>query len=208
MPVHRREDWTRSWGRGGGGRERWTRRVEKGEREKNKKGRKVDVSSVRKRLIRRDRGSLRCERLLHSESIRHTHTGLLYICMKRGAQNYRRVLATNTLFLPFFFPSPSLPPFSRPKRSRNRRKSEVSVRFPDHDRSSRSARLGIIGDRLCLEMLQKPWWDKVYSILSVWSIEERKRSVPKSSDYSFIFEDLKCGVGILLEYPALLGIII
>lgn len=69
-----------------------------------------------------------------------------------------------------------------------------TVRLPDLDRSSRSARLGIIGDRLCLEMLQKPWWDKVYSILSVWSIEERKRSVPKSSDYSFIFEDLsvKC----------------
>lgn len=28
-----------------------------------------------------------------------------------------------------------------------------TVRLPDLDRSSRSARLGIIGDRLCLEML-------------------------------------------------------
>lgn len=69
-----------------GERWKWTRGGrEERRKKKNKKGRKVDVSSVRKRLIRRDRGSLRCERLLHSKSIRHTHTGLLYICMKRGA---------------------------------------------------------------------------------------------------------------------------
>lgn len=95
-----------------GERWKWTRGGrEERRKKKNKKGRKVDVSSVRKRLIRRDRGSLRCERLLHSKSIRHTHTGLLYICMKRGAQNYRRILATCSSVLSFF---PSFPPlFSR-----------------------------------------------------------------------------------------------
>lgn len=49
-----------------------------------KKRRKVDVSSVRKRLIRRDRGSLRCERLLHSNQYDTRTPSGFCICITRG----------------------------------------------------------------------------------------------------------------------------
>lgn len=68
---------------------------ERSGQEGEKKGRKVDVSSIRKRLIRRDRGSLRCERLLHSNQY-DTRTPGFYICMKRGTTHYRRIPATKS----------------------------------------------------------------------------------------------------------------
>lgn len=68
---------------------------ERSGQEGEKKGRKVDVSSIRKCLIRRDRGSLRCERLLHSNQY-DTRTPGFYICMKRGTTHYRRIPATKS----------------------------------------------------------------------------------------------------------------
>lgn len=102
--------------------------------ERKKKGRKVDVSSVRKRLIRRDRGSLRCERLLHSNQY-DTRTPGFYICMKRGTLHYCRIpavyekLSMNRAFLfclPLSFPPRSLV-LCRSKRGR---KTGFSIENP------------------------------------------------------------------------------
>ena len=83
----------------------------------------------------------------------HAHRASIYLYETRRIE----LSSSHEHFIPPFFLSLSFPPAILAAQgvaeSAKIRGFGSTVRLPDLDRSSRSARLEIIGDRLCLEML-------------------------------------------------------
>lgn len=126
------------------------------------------------------------------ESIRHTHTGLLYICMKRGIivesclliRSPVHPLSSSPLFFPLLF--------SRGRRGCERYRFNADFR--------RSPRFGIIGGRWIGIWLETSSGTKVCTILSRCMDGRKKSSVPKRLRLFILFSTKirRYGGGILL----------